>query len=158
MKQLFTLGTSAVYALLFTGCTTCGGDVEPCVSAPISITSLEKEYGCTNTPRQLSVNLPQTYTVIRSQAEFDQQVTGDCHPQVDFTKYDLVIGNKGSSSGSSTITYAYQRECETGQSFLKVIFQAGMTNDAPILTYHALVPKLAPAETVRVEVEMKSGQ
>lgn len=156
MKQLFTLGTSAVCALLLSGCVTCEGDTEPCADTPVAFTSLEKEYGCTNTPRQLSVNLPQTYTVVRSQVEFDQQVTGDCHPQVDFTKYDLVIGNAGSSSGSSTITYAYQRECETGQSVLKVVFKAGMTNDAPILTYHALVPKLAPQETVRVEVEMKA--
>ena len=44
-------------------------------------------------------------------------------------------------SGSSTISYAYERECTTGQLLLKVVFRAGMTNDAPILTYHVLVPK-----------------
>ncbi|MBG8556001.1 hypothetical protein [Hymenobacter guriensis] len=155
MKHIFTLTLSALTSLALHSCIPCDGDMEPCANTPIPVTSLEKEYGCTNTPRQLSVALSQTYTIIRSQAEFEQQVTGECRPQIDFTKYDLVIGNQGSTSGSSTITYSYQRECETGQLQLSVLFTPGMTNDAPILTYHALVPKLAPTETVSVRVDMK---
>jgi hypothetical protein len=157
MKRTFTLSPGLLLAASLSGCITCEGDSEPCADATLLTTSLEKEYGCGDTRRQLSVSLNQSYSVIRSQTEFDQQVTGNCQPQIDFTKYDLVIGNRGSMSGSSTIAYTYQRECETGQAVLHVVFRAGMTNDAPILTYHALVPKLAPTETVRVEVEMKTN-
>ncbi|RSK33891.1 hypothetical protein [Hymenobacter metallilatus] len=157
MKQIVTLVGSALAALALSGCVTCAGDTEPCLDTDIPITSLEATYGCTNTPRQLSTSLNQTYTVIRNQADFDRLVTGSCHPQIDFTKYDLVIGNKGSMSGSSTISYTYLRQCETDKLILLVTFRAGLTNDAPILTYHALVPKLAPAETVEVKVEMKTN-
>ncbi|TGD82626.1 hypothetical protein [Hymenobacter wooponensis] len=124
------------------------------MNTTLPTTSLEKEYGCTDSRRQLSISLDQTYTIIRNQADFDKLVTGSCHPQIDFTKFDLVIGNKGSASGGSSIAYTYARECETGQLKLQVKFTRGMTNDAPILTYHALVPKLAPQETVQVDVEM----
>jgi hypothetical protein len=154
MKRTCTLVASGVLALLFTSCATCEGDKEPCADTALPTTSLEKEYGCTDSRRQLSINLDQTYTIIRNQADFDKLVTGSCHPQIDFTKYDLVIGNKGSASGSSSIAYTYARECQTGQLKLQVKFTQGMTNDAPILTYHALVPKLAPQETVQVDVEM----
>lgn len=155
MKRTGTLVASSVLALLFTGCVTCVGENEPCADTTIPTTSLEREYGCTYTTRQLSTTLSQTYTVIRNQADFDRLVTGSCHPQIDFTKYDLIIGNKGTTSGSSTFTYTYQRDCETGQLHLLVVCQLGLTNDALILTYHALVPKLAPQETVLVDVQMK---
>ncbi|TGE08289.1 hypothetical protein [Hymenobacter fodinae] len=154
MKRTSTLVAGGILALVVTGCVTCVGENEPCADATLPTTSLEKEYGCTDSRRQLSIGLDQTYTIIRNQADFDKLVTGSCHPQIDFTKYDLVIGNKGTASGSSSIAYTYARECETGQLKLRVKFTQGMTNDAPILTYHALVPKLAPQETVQVDVEM----
>ena len=156
MKSTLTLSAGLLLAALLPSCATLECDMEPCVDATLPTTSLEKEYGCGDTRRQLSTSLNQTYTVIRSQADFDRLVTGTCHPQIDFAKYDLVIGNQGSSSGSSSISYAYQRECETGRLHLQVTFTAGMTNDAPILTYHALVPKLGPQETVHVNVDMKT--
>ena len=154
MKRTCTLVANGMLAMLFASCVTCEGDKEHCADGLLPTTSLEKEYGCTDTRKQLSVNLDQAYIIIRNQADFDKQVTGSCHPQIDFTKYDLVIGNKGTASGSSSIAYTYMRECETGQLKLRVKFTQGMTNDAPILTYHALVPKLDPQETVQVDVEM----
>ncbi|MET4107075.1 hypothetical protein [Hymenobacter sp. UYP22] len=156
MKLTFTLSASLLLAALLPSCATLECDMEPCVDTTLPTTSLEKEYGCGDTRRQLSISLNQTYTIIRTQADFDRLVTGSCHPQIDFTKYDLVIGNKGSTSGSSSIAYAYHRECETGKLHLQVTFTAGMTNDAPILTYHVLVPKLAAQETVHVDVDMKT--
>jgi hypothetical protein len=154
MKRTLTLSAGLLLAALISGCITCTGEDEPCADAMLPTASLEKEYGCSDTRKQLTIKLNQTYAVIRNQADFDRLVTGRCHPQIDFTKYDLVIGNQGSASGSSSIAYTYGRSCETGQLKLRVKFTQGMTNDAPILTYHALVPKLAPQETVRVDVEM----
>ncbi|PJJ59344.1 hypothetical protein [Hymenobacter chitinivorans] len=136
------------------GCATkCG--VEPCSSAPVPVKSLEAEYGCQDTRRQLAINLDQTYTVIRSQADFDRLVTGPCHPLIDFSAYDLIIGKKGLSSGNSGIAYAYQRDCTTNRPTLHVTFSQGLTAEAPNITYHALVPKLAAGEQVTVELEVK---
>ncbi|UOQ74784.1 hypothetical protein [Hymenobacter cellulosilyticus] len=117
--------------------------------------SLESEYGCQNTSRQLEINLNQTYTVIRNQADFDRLVTGACHPLIDFSAYDLIIGKKGLASGTSGITYTYQRDCATNRPTLRVTFGQSMTTEAPNLTYHALVPKLAAEEQVAVEVVVK---
>ncbi|RSK47045.1 hypothetical protein [Hymenobacter rigui] len=154
MKQTITLAISAACTLAIHGCTTCGGDPQPCTDTPVTVTSLEKEYGCTDTRRQLTTNLNQTYTIIRNQADFDRLVTGNCHPQIDFTKYDLVIGKQVTTSGSSSFQYMYQRQCLAESMKLHVTVIPGMTTDTGNLTYHALVPKLAPQETVQVDVKM----
>ncbi|TGE29475.1 hypothetical protein [Hymenobacter metallicola] len=133
--------------------TTCG--VEPCSNTAVAVKSLESEYGCQDTRRQLSINLSETHTVIRNQADFDRLVSGPCHPLIDFSAYDLVIGKKGLASGNAGIAYTYQRDCTTNQARLQVTFSQGMTTEAPHITYHALVPKLAAEEGVAVDIEVK---
>ncbi|UOQ55529.1 hypothetical protein [Hymenobacter cellulosivorans] len=154
MKPLVYSTGLLLAATVLNGCATkCG--VEPCTSTPVAVKSLESEYGCRDTKRQLDINLNQTYTVIRNQADFDRLVTGDCHPLIDFSAYDLIIGKKGLSSGTSGITYTYQRDCATNRPSLHVAFGRSITTEAPNLTYHALVPKLAAEEQVTVEVEVR---
>ena len=65
---------------------------EACKAYPLAVTSLEAQYGCSDTRRSLDIELVENYTIIRSQAAFDSQVSGNCKPQIDFTSYDLVIG------------------------------------------------------------------
>ena len=135
------------------GCVTCKGD-ENCVSPELPVKSLESEYGCSDTRRQLNINLSETSTIIRSQADFARLVTGSCQPQIDFTTYDLLIGKKGLPNGNSSIAYTLRRDCQTNQVLLRVVFQQNATTEAPNLTYHALVPKLAPGEDIKVQIEV----
>lgn len=178
MKQLFAFAGSLAITALMSGCVTCTG--RPCASPELPVRSLESEYGCPDTRRQLNVNLSQTHTVIRSQADFDRLVTSSCQPRIDFNAYDLVIGKKELPSGNSGIMYTLRRDCktnqvllrarhkqctptcclycETNQVLLRVVFQQNLTAEAPSITYHALVPKLAPGEDVRVKIEVKQGR
>ena len=155
MKLGSLLSGGALLVFCLTGCVTCEGENEPCLESVIPVESLENLYGCTDTRRQLHIDLPQTYTRISTQAEFDQRVSGTCHPQIDFATYDLIIGRSVVHSGGATATYIYRRLCNPGRLELRVVFTGGITNDAPTLTYHALVPKLGHTETLRVEVEHK---
>lgn len=154
MKTISTL--LAGTAVLLSGCATvCGTEPEPCSNAALVVKSLETEYGCQNTTRQLSINLSETYTVIRTQQEFEQQVTGSCRPQIDFATYDLVIGRKGLANGVGGINYTLQQDCNTSKLLLNVAISPSMTTEAPNITYHALIPKLAVGQEVGVQVQVK---
>jgi len=157
MKQFFAFGWSFAIMTLMSGCVTCTGE-EDCFNPELPVKSLESEYGCPDTRHQLNIDLSQTHIIIRSQADFDRLVTGSCRPQIDFTTYDLLIGKKGLSSGNSSIKYTLQRDCKTNQAQLRVLFQQNPLTIAPNITYHALVPKLAPSEDVKVEIEVRDGQ
>ncbi len=142
--------------MLVSGCATvCGTEPEPCLNIPAVVKSLETEYGCENTVRQMNVNLSETYTVIRSQQEFEQQVSGSCRPQIDFVTYDLVIGKKGLATGVGGINYTLQQDCYTSKLLLNVTISPSMTTEAPNITYHALIPKLAAGQEIGVQVVVK---
>lgn len=125
---------------------------------PINTTSLEREYGCTNTKNSLEVELTDDFTVIRNQADFTNQVTGNCIPDIDFTNYDLIIGKKGLTSGNSSIDYQFTDDCRTGEYVLKVIFSQNIATVAPNITYHRLIPKLPEAKEIKVLTEVKYAE
>jgi len=79
-KRSVILITLAIAILL--GGTSCKKDCDETVI----FTSLEEAYDCENTSYQVDVELNETYTIIRSQSEFDNQVTGSCTPTIDFEK------------------------------------------------------------------------
>ncbi|MBD1420989.1 hypothetical protein [Sphingobacterium chuzhouense] len=133
---------------LLVGCT----KSEQCRSAKIGTESMETLYGCEHTERSLGIDLKDNHSIIRSQAQFDDLVTGSCADELDFEKYDLIIGKKQLSSGVEKIDYDYSRDCN-GKYTLNVKIKMNLTSEAPNITFHALVPKLGAAETVIVTVE-----
>ncbi|NVO31277.1 hypothetical protein [Hymenobacter lapidiphilus] len=158
MKSVLTLLGGLLLTLAMSSCATREGEVEnlqPCQSGPVAVTSLDKEYGCTSS-RWINLSAGPAPVIIRSQAQFDQQATGECHPQIDFAKYDLVIGQQLQMNGgaSASATYDYQLNCSDASRVLRVLLKPGVTLDLRTYTYHALVPKLGPAETVKVEVQV----
>lgn len=134
--------------LLFSSCSTEGN----ICNETIPVTSLEEIYGCANTAYQMEIDLTEDYTIIRSQTEFEEQVAGSCLPQIDFSKYSLVIGKKWLSNGLVSINYRLIKECNKNKSILFVTFKTGMFTNAPNVTYHALIPRLAEGETIDVQI------
>ncbi|MGK6350673.1 hypothetical protein [Parapedobacter sp. DT-150] len=120
----------------------------------LAVENLETLFGCQYTTHQMHIDLTETHTIIRSQNDFENRVTGNCMREIDFGKYDLVIGKKRLTSGVHEIRYDYTRDCD-GTHNLKVEIQHNAASEAPNITYHALVPKLAPSQTVNVTVESK---
>jgi hypothetical protein len=130
-------------------------DEAPCEVVNSVPTSLEAEYGCINTKYQMNIALNNTFQVIKTQSQFNSLVTGTCMPNIDFTRYDLIIGKKGLLNGNKNISYALVRDCPNNKMTLNVSIQNDLTATAPNITYHALVPKLNPTEQVMVNVTVQ---
>lgn len=143
---------SIAFLLVITA-NSCSNNDDECIPVTIVITSLEVEYGCVNTPYQLDIDLSDDFVIITSQTVFDNLVTGDCMPEIDFEAYDLLIGKKGLTNGFDSINYdGLLKNCDNGQLSLTVTFVLNDTDEAPNATYHALVPKLGVNEIVNVTI------
>jgi len=125
-----------------------------CLANTLDTHSLEEIYNCADTRHNTQIDLSDNYIIIRSQSQFNNLVTGDCLPQINFSTYDLVIGKKGLTSGNETINYNYYYDCSLGNLVLEVEFIQNIASVAPNLTYHALIPKLGDEETVAVEISV----
>ena len=134
------------------GCSKKDDDKSQCEDLIVPYTSLEMEYGCSNTPYETNINLDDTYTVIRSQEVFDALVSGSCSPTIDFNTYDLIIGKKGLRNGNIAISYELIEDCETNVLTLTVTFLQNATLEAPNLTYHVLTAKIADVDGLEVEI------
>lgn len=149
MKHITVIIICVFSLVLISSCS----EDDACTSSTLPVTDLESEYGCINTPGQVNIDLTEEYIIIRSQSEFDSLVTGSCTPQIDFVTYDLLIGKKGLVSGLETIDYdGLTLNCNNGQLNLTVTFVLNATTEAPNVTYHVLVPKLEPNESINVTI------
>jgi hypothetical protein len=116
---------------------------------------LESDYGCENTKYSLVVDLQNNGKIIRSKEAYDNEVTGPCHPDIDFSKYDLVIGKQSSGNENDTILYDYRSVCPNNEPTLTVdIIQSGATRPDNVV-YHAIIPKLDDEETLHIIVNVK---
>ena len=134
-------------------CTPIGQD--PCDTL-LDIKNLESEYGCENTLYQLNITLSDTFTIIRSQESYEQQVTywqGNCDPDIDFSVFDLVIGHQSGGNLVYKIEYELIRVCQTKKLRLTVRILWGDATQPSFPTYHALIPKLRDEEDIEVIVE-----
>ncbi|MFK5889889.1 MAG: hypothetical protein QM486_04075 [Flavobacteriaceae bacterium] len=144
-----------IISILFLGFYSCNND-NNCTDNVVNITSLENEYGCTNTKYQMDIDLSDNYMIISNQLDFAEFVSGSCQPTIDFSIYDLVIGKKGLGNGNESIEYELIENCETENQSLTVTFnQNETTEEAPNLTYHALIPKLRNEQELNVEIVIK---
>ncbi len=140
-----------IILILFLGIFSCNND-DDCTDTILNTTSLETEYGCTNTKYQMDIELSENYMIIRNQLDFAEFVSGSCQATIDFSVYDLIIGKKGLTSGNSSIDYELIENCKTGNENLIVTFNQNETTEAPNLIYHALIPKLRDKQELNVEI------
>ncbi|AUC81893.1 hypothetical protein [Lacinutrix sp. Bg11-31] len=141
-----------IISILFLGLVSCNCNNEDCTDIVLNTTSLEIEYGCTNTKHQMDIELSENHMIIRNQLDFSEFVSGSCQPTIDFSVYDLIIGKKGLTNGNTSIDYELIENCETRNQNLNVTFNQNGTNVAPNLTYHALIPKLRDEQEINVEI------
>jgi hypothetical protein len=108
--------------------------------------------GCENPKYSINIDLSNNYTYIRSKEEYDTLVTGSCHPEIDFSKYDLIIGKQTSANENDTIYYDLRKPCPEKKLTLNIeIVQSAVTRPDNV-TYHALIPKLGDEETIFVNI------
>lgn len=115
----------------------------------------ESEFGCENTKHTLDIDLNNDCTIIRSKSDYDSKVSGSCLADIDFSKYDLVIGKQSSGNSNDTILYDYRYKCPGNELTLTVdIVQTNITFPDNV-TYHALIPKIGDEETLNIIVNVK---
>ncbi|MFT7072568.1 hypothetical protein [Patiriisocius sp. Uisw_017] len=147
------LTTKFLSFLLLGFCYGCGSSDDPgCVTLPVNAKSLENRYGCENTKNLLEIDTSEIFVIISTQQQFENLVSGPCMPQIDFTTYDLIIGEQVLSSGNNTITYEETQDCTTNILEVTVTFNQNESAEAPTLTFHLLVPKLSNPNTTTVDI------
>lgn len=142
---------SMILGLVFLSSCESSNSNNDCTPQQLPIRSLETEYGCVNTRYTLSNSVQvNDFIIIRNQTDFNNLTDSpSCRPDIDFDVYDLVLGKKQLTSGNQSIQYQYMDDCTS--KTLTVTFIQDETTIAPMLTYHALIPKLEPTEQVIVE-------
>jgi hypothetical protein len=112
-------------------------------------------FDCANTKYSLKIDIQNDYTIIRSKETYDSKVTGDCHPTIDFSIYDLVIGRQSLGKENDTIIYDLRKTCPDNELDLNIdIIQSDATRPDNVV-YHALIPKLGEEETIKIFVDVK---
>ncbi len=102
-----------------------------------------------------SIDIQNDYTIIRSKEIYDSKVTGDCHPTIDFSQYDLVIGRQSSGNENDTIKYDLRRTCPDNELILTVDIIQSLRTRPDNIVFHALIPKLGDEELLKVKINVK---
>jgi hypothetical protein len=116
---------------------------------------LESDYECVNTKYSLVIDLQDSAKIIRSKEAYDAEVSGPCHPDIDFSKYDLVIGEQSSGNENDTIIYDYRLTCPNNELTLTVDIIQSVATRPDNVVYHAIIPKLGDEEIFHIIVNVK---
>ena len=112
-------------------------------------------FDCDYTKYSVHIGIENKNIIIRSKETYDAIVTGDCHPTIDFSIYDLVIGKQSSGNENDTIKYDLRRTCPGNELILNVdIVQSDATRPDNVV-YHALIPKLGIEETIKIKINVQ---
>jgi len=126
-------------------------DKDDCKDIQLAIEQID----CIESRYTLQIDLNNDYTLIRSKEAYDNKVSGACHPAIDFSKYDLVIGKKSSGRENDTIKYNLRRTCLDKKMILTIdVIQSDATRPDNVV-YNALIPKLGGKETLVVKVNLQ---
>lgn len=128
----------------------------------INITSLTKdmEYlGCSDATTNMKIQANEPYLVITNQADYDSLVTGSCHPTIDFSQFQLIIGYYGSQKDVTSFSYEYYKSCES--NFFKLVLIPNYLSDednieSKLFYYQLLVPNDEKIDYLRVTIRNSS--
>lgn len=67
---------------------------EECFANEIDTQSIDNVYGCEGTHNKLKIKDGKNFYLIKNQEDFLAAVEAECSFEIDFDKYDLVIGKK----------------------------------------------------------------
>lgn len=111
-------------------------------STTISVTDL---VGGENSITEMTIDTNVQFLVIRNQIDFNNLVKGTYHPSIDFTIYQLVIGQYFSNKKINSFTYKLYNSREMG--FYKLYVSPNNDNDSVSKeTYQYFFQVLVPAK------------
>lgn len=131
----------------------CKSDDEICTKDITDSTkTIEELYNCNTTFETLSlISKEDPYIIITNKGEYDSKVEGDCHPEIDFTIYNLLIGYSGNAKKVTSLKNTLYRACEPNTYTLEVDIEAKDEEaENPLFTYHLLVLKSEQIDNLSV--------
>jgi hypothetical protein len=128
---------------------------DDCKEEPIAFKTFETDYGCPDAKNSIEVNLIDNVLFIRADESYDSSVRGACHPDIDFTQYDLIVGKQGSVYMNDTILVEYERGCPKENVNLKITLVQTQTIGPDTVVYNAVIPKLQGNEKLNVFLESR---
>ena len=126
-----------------------------CNEKMLTTKNFESDYGCQSTKYSLAVDLQNSAKIIRSKEAYDSEVSGPCHPDIDFSKFDLVIGKQSSGNENDTILYDYRSACPNNEATLTIDIIQSLATRPDNVVYHAIIGKLGDEESLKIIVNVK---
>jgi hypothetical protein len=123
---------------------------DDCKAGAIAIMNFESDFGCLNTKYTLQLNLNDDIAIVKTKESYDNIVSGICHPEIDFSLYDLLIGILPLSNSNDTIEYYLSRTCPGVKLNLSVKLIQLSDNKPSTIVYHAIIPKLRDYESLNI--------
>ena len=149
MRRLQILSLVIFIGLSF-GCS----DEDCCVNTDISsLTKNMADLGCMDAPTSMMINANEAYLIITNREDYDTFVEGTCHPDIDFSQYQLIIGYFISKKKVLTFDYKYYMSCENNFYKLSVspAYATGEENsENTMYFYQILVPNDETIDFLRV--------
>lgn len=136
------------FMCLLTSCKICRESVIP-------VKHLDTDFGCPDTRHSLSIDLTDICTIIQNKADYDNKVSGTCHPEINFDLYYLVIGKQSTTKEVDTIYYDFGISCPENDLTLNIEIVQGDAAVPDNVVYHALIPKQENPEPIVVNVKVK---
>lgn len=108
------------------------------------------DFGCQENEINLKKEYNNSYYIIEDSIMFNEYVDCKCNPQIDFSKYTMIIGNKSFTNGTHIESMKMKENCFRIK--LEVVFDSrGLTDVAPILLYHAIIYKPINGQSIKVK-------
>lgn len=108
------------------------------------------DFGCENEPWHLKSEYVNNHYIITSQQEFEKYIESDCTPQIDFTKYLVIVGSKSFTTGASI--YKENVEENATKLVLTITFLKNISTVAIGLSYHVVIKRKLGENDKSVEV------
>lgn len=153
MKFLFKI-FFFIFLLINNGC--CNNDDDVCLTdISNKTTNIESLYGCQNSAINFQLNPISTYKIITNETDYNNFVTGICHPNIDFEHYNLIIGTIGSSKELITLNYNFYQSCENNIYKLNLNVKYGNElNTQTFYYFNVLVPKSYFIEYLKLNISI----
>ncbi len=97
------------------------------------------DFKCENEPWYLESGYMNNHYIITSQQELEKYIESDCTPQIDFTNYTVIIGNKTFSTGIDH--YVEKVEENNLEIIYTITFLTNIAAVAQGVNYHVVTEK-----------------
>ncbi len=89
---------------------------------------------------QLKTEFQNNYFIFNSEKELKKHISYNCSPEIDFSKYIIIIGSKGFVSGASLMSEIVEEN--NHELIYMLTFSASYTMVASDVKYHIVIPLL----------------